>query len=154
MPRVFAVPDPCRVQEYFDLAGPADVAANPFLARFAALAAELRVVLPISFYERAGRAFYNSIAIMDADGACLGVYRKSHIPTGPGYQGGCAAGRRPARYYYCVCACRRRPLAGVGACALLCVRCPRVLRSVHMPRPCARPAQHSCLAWCVLNPRL
>jgi len=41
-------------------------------------------VLPISFFERAGRAYFNSIAILDADGTNLGVYRKSHIPNGPG----------------------------------------------------------------------
>jgi N-carbamoylputrescine amidase len=44
------------------------------------------VVLPISFFERAGPAYFNSIAILDADGTNLGVYRKSHIPNGPGYQ--------------------------------------------------------------------
>jgi len=50
------------------------------------VARELGVVLPISFFERAGRAYFNSIAILDADGTNLGVYRKSHIPNGPGYQ--------------------------------------------------------------------
>ena len=61
---------------------------NPRLLapRFAALAKELAVVLPISFYERANNAFYNSLAVIDADGATLGLYRKSHIPDGPGYQ--------------------------------------------------------------------
>lgn len=43
------------------------------------------MVLPISFFERAGQARFNSIAIIDADGSVLGVYRKSHIPDGPGY---------------------------------------------------------------------
>ncbi len=43
------------------------------------------MVLPISFFERAGRARFNSIAVIDADGGNLGVYRKSHIPDGPGY---------------------------------------------------------------------
>ena len=46
----------------------------------AALAGELGVVLPVSFFERAGQAFFNSVAVIDADGAVLGVYRKSHIP--------------------------------------------------------------------------
>ena len=58
---------------------------NPAIARFSKLAAELQVVLPISFFERAGRARFNSIAILDADGRNLGIYRKSHIPDGPGY---------------------------------------------------------------------
>ncbi|MDI9497275.1 MAG: N-carbamoylputrescine amidase [Bacillota bacterium] len=56
------------------------------VADFARLAAELAVVLPLSFYERAGNVFYNSIAILDADGSLLGVYRKAHIPDGPGYE--------------------------------------------------------------------
>ncbi len=58
---------------------------NPAIAHFSKLAAELQVVLPISFFERAGRARFNSIAILDADGRNLGIYRKSHIPDGPGY---------------------------------------------------------------------
>ncbi|HMA14135.1 MAG TPA: N-carbamoylputrescine amidase [Kiloniellaceae bacterium] len=71
-------------QEYFALAQPAE--GNPLLARMAALAAELQVVLPVSFFERANNAHYNSLAMIDADGRNLGVYRKSHIPDGPGYQ--------------------------------------------------------------------
>jgi N-carbamoylputrescine amidase len=51
-----------------------------------ALAAELSVVLPVSFFERANTAYYNALAMIDADGRNLGVYRKSHIPDGPGYQ--------------------------------------------------------------------
>ena len=50
------------------------------------LAAELGVVLPVSFFERAGQSHYNSVAMIDANGARLGVYRKSHIPDGPGYE--------------------------------------------------------------------
>ena len=56
------------------------------MRHFAAVARELGVVLPISFFEHAGRAYFNSIAILDADGTNLGIYRKSHIPNGPGYQ--------------------------------------------------------------------
>jgi N-carbamoylputrescine amidase len=59
---------------------------HPTLDRFAALAAELQVVLPVSFYERAGQARFNSVAVMDADGTRLGIYRKTHIPHGAGYQ--------------------------------------------------------------------
>ncbi len=51
-----------------------------------ALAAELQVVLPISFFERCNNAHYNALVTFDADGRCLGLYRKSHIPDGPGYQ--------------------------------------------------------------------
>jgi len=50
------------------------------------LARELGVVLPVSFFERRGQAYFNSCAVIDVDGAVLGVYRKSHIPDGPGYQ--------------------------------------------------------------------
>lgn len=69
---------------HFSLAEPA--ASSPLLARFAALARELSVVLPISFFERASRVHYNAVAVIDADGGILGVYRKSHIPDGPGYE--------------------------------------------------------------------
>ena len=50
------------------------------------LARELAVVLPVSFFEQAGPVFFNSLAMIDADGELLGLYRKSHIPDGPGYQ--------------------------------------------------------------------
>ncbi len=59
---------------------------HPLVARFAALARELAVVLPLSFFERAGQAHFNSVAMIDADGSVLGLYRKSHIPQGPGYE--------------------------------------------------------------------
>lgn len=59
---------------------------HPFLGRFQDLARELGVVLPVSFFEKAGQAYFNSLAMIDADGALLGVYRKSHIPDGPGYE--------------------------------------------------------------------
>lgn len=71
-------------EELFALAHPVD--DHPFLTRFAGLAAELGVVLPISFFEQAGQAHFNSLAMLDADGRNLGVYRKSHIPDGPGYE--------------------------------------------------------------------
>jgi N-carbamoylputrescine amidase len=76
----------CREQksEHFARARPA--AGHPTLARFAELAKELGVVLPISFFERSGPAYYNSVAVIDAGGELLGIYRKSHIPDGPGYQ--------------------------------------------------------------------
>lgn len=69
--------------EYLQLA--TTVEDNPAIAHFQKIARELQVVLPISFFELAGRARFNSIAIIDADGRNLGVYRKSHIPDGPGY---------------------------------------------------------------------
>ncbi|MEX2534396.1 MAG: carbon-nitrogen hydrolase [Trueperaceae bacterium] len=71
-------------EEMFELAHPVD--AHPFLERFGALAFELGVVLPVSFFESANQAYYNSLMMFDADGSRLGVYRKSHIPDGPGYE--------------------------------------------------------------------
>lgn len=62
------------------------VSSHPFLARFGKLAGELGVVLPVSFFESAGQAYYNSLMLYDADGRELGLYRKSHIPDGPGYE--------------------------------------------------------------------
>jgi N-carbamoylputrescine amidase len=59
---------------------------HPCVLALKALAKELGVVIPISFFEKDGPRYYNSIAIADADGEILGVYRKSHIPDGPGYQ--------------------------------------------------------------------
>ncbi|AOV16576.1 N-carbamoylputrescine amidase [Acidihalobacter aeolianus] len=83
---LFEGPYFCKDQlpEHFSLARP--FADNPMIARMSALAAELGVVLPLSFFERAGNAFFNSLAMVDADGRVLGLYRKSHIPDGPGYQ--------------------------------------------------------------------
>ena len=60
--------------------------ANPHLQHFIALAMELHVVLPISFYEVANNVYFNSLTVINADGELLGLYRKSHIPDGPGYQ--------------------------------------------------------------------
>jgi N-carbamoylputrescine amidase len=71
-------------EKAFDLAAPLE--AHRTVARMQALAADLGVVLPISFFERAGQVYYNSVVTIDADGAQLGVYRKSHIPDGRGYE--------------------------------------------------------------------
>jgi N-carbamoylputrescine amidase len=86
VPELFEGPYFCREQtsSHFDRARPA--ADHPTIARFAALARELAIVLPVSFFERAGQSYYNSAAVIDADGEVLGVYRKSHLPDGPGYQ--------------------------------------------------------------------
>jgi len=69
--------------EHFDRALP--VAGHPTVEHFKAVAAELGVVLPLSVYERASNATYNTVVMVDADGSVLGTYRKSHIPDGPGY---------------------------------------------------------------------
>ena len=83
---LFSTPYFCKdqKQEHFALATSAD--NNPLIEMMRGLAAELQVVLPVSFFERANAAYYNSLAMIDADGSLLGVYRKAHIPDGPGYQ--------------------------------------------------------------------
>ncbi|MBK8013547.1 MAG: N-carbamoylputrescine amidase [Deltaproteobacteria bacterium] len=60
-------------------------AGNRTIAHFSALARELQVVIPVSFFERDQQAYYNSVSVIDATGEVLGLYRKSHIPDGPGY---------------------------------------------------------------------
>ena len=59
---------------------------NKAVQHFKQVAQELKVVLPISFYEKKNYARYNSLAVIDANGEVLGKYRKSHIPDGPGYE--------------------------------------------------------------------
>lgn len=86
LPELFETPYFCKDRRIADFGLARPVAGHPTLARMSALAAELSVALPVSFFERANNAFFNSLAMIDADGATLGVYRKSHIPDGPGYQ--------------------------------------------------------------------
>ena len=83
---LFEAPYFCKDQDgdHFELAR--ERQGNALIERFSDLARELGVVLPVSFFERAGKAFYNALAIVDADGTVLGVYRKSHIPNSVGYQ--------------------------------------------------------------------
>ncbi len=71
-------------EKYFDWALPRE--GHPTIARFAALAKELEVVLPLSYFERDGDRFFNSLVMIDADGTVLENYRKTHIPDGPGYE--------------------------------------------------------------------
>lgn len=75
----------CQKQKPSYLEFATTVEENPAVNHFMKIAKELSVVLPISIYERAGNCMYNSVVIIDADGANLGTYRKSHIPDGPGY---------------------------------------------------------------------
>ncbi len=75
---------PDTKESLFELARPFE--GNTTIARMAELAGSLGVVLPVSFFEKHGDAYYNALAMIDADGAVLGLYRKSHIPEGPGYE--------------------------------------------------------------------
>ena len=86
IPELFETPYFCIEQDSRHLALAQPLADNTAVRHFRAVARELEVVLPISFFERDGLAYFNSVALVDADGAILGVYRKAHIPNGPGYQ--------------------------------------------------------------------
>jgi N-carbamoylputrescine amidase len=59
---------------------------HPVVSALAPLARELGVVLPLSIFEKAGQEYFNSLVMVDADGSIMGLYRKSHIPDGPGYE--------------------------------------------------------------------
>ncbi|KAL2652724.1 hypothetical protein R1flu_020852 [Riccia fluitans] len=76
----------CQAQreDFFKRAGPRE--GHPTIQRMKNLAKELNIVIPVSFFEEANCAYYNSIVVIDADGTDLGLYRKSHIPDGPGYE--------------------------------------------------------------------
>ena len=82
---LFETPYFCKdhLAQHFNLARP--FAGHPTLERFCKVARELGVVLPVSLFERANNAYYNSLAMVDADGSVLGTYRKAHIPESPGY---------------------------------------------------------------------
>jgi N-carbamoylputrescine amidase len=86
LPELFEAPYFCIEQDVRHLRLARRVSENRAVLHFTGVARELGVVLPISFFEHAGQAYFNSIAIIDADGRNLGIYRKSHIPNGPGYQ--------------------------------------------------------------------
>lgn len=82
---LFETPYFCQRQDfsYFDLAKTLE--EDPAVQHFKDIARELNVVLPISFYEKAGNTAFNSVAVIDADGSVLGIYRKTHIPDGLPY---------------------------------------------------------------------
>ena len=86
LPELFETPYFCIEQDSRHLSLARPLAESRAVQHFRTLARELEVVLPISFFERGPVAFFNSVAVIDADGGVLGVYRKSHIPNGPGYQ--------------------------------------------------------------------
>jgi N-carbamoylputrescine amidase len=75
----------CKDQRVEDLERARPIDDHPTIAHFQKVAQELSVVLPISVFERSNNVLFNTVAIVDADGSMLGIYRKSHIPDGPGY---------------------------------------------------------------------
>ena len=82
---LFETPYFCQRQDFSYMNLATTVEANPAIRHFSALAKQLQVVLPISFFEQHGNTAFNSIAIIDADGSLLGIYRKTHIPDGLPY---------------------------------------------------------------------
>ena len=86
LPELFERPYFCQERRYEYYAYATPVEENPAVQRLSAVAAELGVVLPVSFYEKDGTRLFNSIAMIDADGTVMGVYRKTHIPDDHYYQ--------------------------------------------------------------------
>jgi N-carbamoylputrescine amidase len=85
-PELLEGPYFCREEKPEHFAEARAVGDDEAVKRLREVARELGVVIPVSFVERAGQAYFNSVAMVDADGQVLGVYRKSHIPDGPGYE--------------------------------------------------------------------
>lgn len=85
-PELFEGPYFCRVEDEGLFANAKPTAEHKAVQAMQALAAELRVSIPTSFFEADGPHFYNSLAMIGPDGKVQGVYRKSHIPDGPGYE--------------------------------------------------------------------
>lgn len=86
LPELFGTWYFCQERNYASYGLATSAAENPAVIHFREVAAELKVVLPISFFERDGNVTYNSVAVIDADGQVLGVYRKTHIPDDHFYQ--------------------------------------------------------------------
>lgn len=85
-PELFQGPYFCKREETKWFASAYPYREHPVVVALAPLARELGVVLPLSIYEKAGQEYYNSLVMIDADGSIMGLYRKSHIPDGPGYE--------------------------------------------------------------------
>lgn len=86
LPELFETWYFCQEKKYASYQLATTVQENPAVRRLQGVAAELHVALPVSFYEREGNVTYNSVAVIDADGSVLGVYRKTHIPDDHFYQ--------------------------------------------------------------------
>lgn len=86
LPELFETWYFCQERNYASYRLATTLEENPAVRRFQKLAAELKVVLPVSFFERDGNVTYNSAAVIDGDGSVLGVYRKTHIPDDHFYQ--------------------------------------------------------------------
>ncbi|MGQ3178730.1 MAG: nitrilase-related carbon-nitrogen hydrolase, partial [Blastomonas fulva] len=85
-PELFEGPYFCRTEDEALFAAARPTNEHPGVRAMAKLARQLKVAIPTSFFERDGPHHYNSLAMIDPDGEIMGVYRKSHIPDGPGYE--------------------------------------------------------------------
>ncbi|GGB64368.1 N-carbamoylputrescine amidase [Blastomonas aquatica] len=85
-PELFEGPYFCRTEDEALFATARPTAEHPSVRAMAKLARQLKVAIPTSFFERDGPHHYNSLAMIDPEGEIMGVYRKSHIPDGPGYE--------------------------------------------------------------------
>ena len=83
----------CKTQEDKNFSLAYELENHSFLLKVQEVCSKLSLVVPFSFYEKSGPNYFNSVAMIDADGKILGVYRKSHIPDGVGYQ---------EKYLYCI----------------------------------------------------
>lgn len=86
LPELFERPYFCQERRYDYYAYATPLQENPAVQRFSQVCRELELVMPVSFYEADGTRLFNSVAMIDADGSVLGVYRKTHIPDDHYYQ--------------------------------------------------------------------
>ena len=86
LPELFSDHYFCKTQDEAHFASAYAWRDHPAVLAMQSLAVELGVVIPVSIFEKDGPEYFNSVVMIDADGALLGLYRKSHIPDGPGYQ--------------------------------------------------------------------
>src|SRR6185312_2743155 len=85
-PELFEGPYFCRVEDEALFANARPASEHPAVLAMQELAKELAIWIPTSFFEADGPHHYNSLAMVGPDGKVAGVYRKSHIPDGPGYE--------------------------------------------------------------------
>lgn len=86
LPELFKAPYFCQTEDYNHFALAETVEDSTLIKHYQEIAKKYDVVLPISFFEKAGNCYFNSLVVIDADGKVIDLYRKSHIPTGQCYE--------------------------------------------------------------------